>query len=995
MSAPTTSGRPSPKSALPDAWRVEVFRKPGIDDPEGTHLVAAARELGLRGLRSARLGRGYLLPPALAPAEVERIARELLADPVLDDVRLCAPGVAPAGPGSKQRILVAKKPGVMDTVALTIQRALWSTGIVPSAREDDFFVATFRAWEIEGLAPGPAAAADRAELEEIGRRILANETIEDLYLDSEGLHFTRPSSSALRATSKGAQGPVHVPLREAGDERLLRISQEGSLSLSVAEMRAIQAHFRALDREPSACELETLAQTWSEHCKHKTFTGILDFDGERIDNLLKHTIKAATLALNKDWCVSVFHDNAGIIAFDQGFDVCFKVETHNHPSAIDPYGGAGTGIGGVIRDILGVGLGARPIANTDAFFVGPLDLPREDLPKGCLHPRRILRGVIAGVRDYGNRMGIPTVNGGVWFHPAYVGNPLVYAGTVGLMPHSAATKAVEPGDLIVVVGGRTGRDGIHGATFSSVELHEDSETVSSAAVQIGDAITEKRVLDGLLRARDLGLYRAITDCGAGGLSSAVGEMGAECGAEVELQRVPLKYPGLTPEEIWISEAQERMVLAVPPEKLEACLAVFEAEDAEATTIGRFTASGKLVIGWEGTVLADLDMRFLHEGTPRPVRKASYAPPATRDPGCPRSADHARTLLGLLSAPDIASKEWIVRQYDHEVQGMSVLKACVGARLDGPGDAAVLQPLATSSKGIAIACGASPRYGALDPAAMAEAVIDEALRNAVAVGGDPDRTAILDNFSWGNCEKPDRLGALVLAARGCQRAALAYGTPFISGKDSLNNEYRVGDRTLAIPPTLLVSALSIVPDVARTVSMDLKQAGSRLYIVGETKAELGGSHYFEALGLEGGRVPRPDLDLAPRVFRALHGAIRSGLVLACHDLSEGGLAVAAAEMAFAGDLGLDLALEKMPSANWNSDCDPESTRLYSQSCSRFLVEVAEGSGTEFEKRMSASPSARIGTVTASAKLTIRGSGGAVLVAIDLEELRRAHRGSFQG
>jgi phosphoribosylformylglycinamidine synthase len=989
MSNASPLAAPAASTRFPDAWRVEVFRKRGIDDPEGAHLVASAIELGITGIASARLGRGYLFPPSLSSAEIERVARELLADPVLDDVRVSSPRCAPSAATHAHRVLIARKPGVMDPVALSVQRALWTAGVVPAAQSDEFFVTTFRAFEIEGRdGASKTQRLSRASLEELGRRVLANETIEDLYVDDEALHFTRPAPSARH-------GVVHVALGDADERRLAAISRDGSLSLSLEEMRAIQAHFRSLGREPTACELETLAQTWSEHCKHKTFTGIIDFDGERIDNLLKQTIKAATFTLNKDWCVSVFHDNAGIIAFDRGFDVCFKVETHNHPSAIDPYGGAGTGIGGVIRDVLGVGLGARPIANTDAFFVGPWDLPDEQLPKGCMHPRRILRGVVAGVRDYGNRMGIPTVNGGVWFHPAYVGNPLVYAGTVGLMPRGAATKSVEPGDIIVLVGGRTGRDGIHGATFSSLELNEHSETASSAAVQIGDAITEKRVLDALLQARDQGLYRAITDCGAGGLSSAVGEMGADCGAEVDLERVPLKYPGLSPEEIWISEAQERMVLAVPPEKLAACSAVFEAEDAEVTAIGKFTSSGLLSIRWRGECVAELDMRFLHDGAPRPIRRATYTPSTAPDPGCPPAKDHALTLLALLSAPDIASKEWIVRQYDHEVQGMSVLKPFVGTRMDGPGDAAVLKPLAASEKGIAIACGASPRYGSLDPAAMAEAVIDEALRNALAVGGDPDRTAILDNFSWGNCENPERLGALVLAARGCHRAALAYGTPFISGKDSLNNEYRVGDQTLSIPPTLFVSALSIVPDVARSVSMDLKRAGSRVYLVGQTKAELGGSHYFEALGITGGRVPRPDLALAPRLFRALHGALRAGLVLACHDLSEGGLAVAAAEMAFAGDLGLELSLASVPSETWKSAHDPDSTRLYSQSCSRFLVEVAEGSAMEFERRLAPFPFAPIGTVRSHRRLSIRGTNGAELIALAIDDLRRAHRGSFQG
>jgi phosphoribosylformylglycinamidine synthase len=977
------------RNPLPDAWRVEVFRAPARDDPEGESVLAAIRELEIEGVESVRSGRGFLLSPELAREVLERAAREFLADALLDEARIYAPRASPpAAPARWSRILVMRKPGVMDPVALTVQRTLLRTGIVPADAAPGFRVATFRVFELRGaLSPATLAA--------IGARVLGNETIDEVLVGDEGLHFSAPSAAARH-------GRVDVPLCAADDARLAAISKEGGLSLNLLEMQAIQAHYRSLKREPSACELETLAQTWSEHCKHKTFAGVVEIDGERIDNLLKQTIKAATLELARPWCVSVFHDNAGIVEFDQGFDVCFKVETHNHPSAIDPYGGAGTGVGGVVRDILGVGLGARPIANTDAFFVGPTDLPKEKLPKGCMHPRRILRGVVAGVRDYGNRMGIPTVNGGVWFHEGYVANPLVYCGTVGLMPHAAAAKSVAPGDAIVVAGGRTGRDGIHGATFSSAELHEESESLSSSAVQIGDAITEKRVQDALLVARDRGLYRGITDCGAGGLSSAVGEMSEPCGAEVELDLVPLKYPGLAPEEIWISEAQERMVLAVPPEKLAELLAVFHAEDVEATVIGRFTSTGKLSLRARGELVGELDLEFLHEGTPRPVRQASYAPAKLPDPGCPAPPQgHGKTVLALCASPDSASKEWIVRQYDHEVQGMSVIKPFVGVQSDGPGDAAVLQPLSTSRKGIAISCGANPRYGLLDAEAMTEAVIDEALRNVVAVGGDPARTAILDNFSWGNCDKPDRLGSLVRSAQACYRAAKAYGTPFISGKDSLNNEYRVGDRTLAIPPTLLVSALALVPDVGRTVTMDLKRAGSRVYLLGRTRVELGGSQYLGLLGLEGGRVPRPDLAEAPRIFAALHRAIGAGLVLACHDISEGGLAVAAAEMAFAGGLGLALDLSKVrlegPEASGKSGTkfDPGSAQLYSESCSRFLVEVAEGSAASFEKALAGLPCAEIARVVETKRFAARGVDGKPLFELDLEELRRAHTGGFRG
>ncbi|MCH2105759.1 MAG: phosphoribosylformylglycinamidine synthase subunit PurL [Planctomycetes bacterium] len=970
-------------ATLPNAWRVEVFRRPSVDDPEANHLLGAARELGVEALESARVGHGYLLPPELSREAATQIATELLSDPVLDEYTLYEPEELPAPSGASRRVLVAKKAGVMDPVALTIARGLKRTGLGGSAA--DAHISTFSAYELAG-------ELSEEETSLIARRVLGNETIEDLLLDSEALPYGPPAEGSTH-------GRVEVPLLDLDDEALMSLSAEGCLSLNLVEMHAIQAHYREAGREPTACELETIAQTWSEHCKHKTFAGIIEMDGEKIDNLLKTTIKRATDELDKPWCISVFHDNAGIIEFDpeSGWDLCFKVETHNHPSAIDPYGGAGTGIGGVIRDILGVGLGARPIANTDSFFVGPLDMAREDVPKGSMHPRRILRGVVAGVRDYGNRMGIPTVSGGVWVHPDYVGNPLVYAGTVGLIPRSCADKEVCPGDAILVVGGRTGRDGIHGATFSSAELTEDSDVVSSAAVQIGDAIAEKRVLDGLLRARDLGLYRAVTDCGAGGFSSAVGEMGEECGAEVDLDTAPLKYAGLSPEEVWISEAQERMVFAVPPEKLDACRAVFDAEDCESAVIGTFTDTGRLVLRWKGEVVADMAMSFLHDGTPRPTRKAEWSAPDHADPGLKMPEHPGAALLGCLGHPDVASKEWIVRQYDHEVQGASVVKPFVGTQADGPSDAAVLRPLDSTDAGCAISCGANPRYGLLDPYRMALAVIDEALRNSVACGGDPDHTAILDNFSWGNCDKPDRLGALVLASRACYDAAMAYSTPFISGKDSLNNEYRVGDETIAIPPTLLISALAKVQDVKRATTMDLKEPGNSIYLVGITQAELGGSVHFDLMpsGGAGGVVPAPDLEAAPRAMRALAGAIAAGEVRACHDLSEGGLAVAAAESAFAGDLGAELDISGAPLGELPDGYDPDATRLFSESCTRWIVEVSPENEDAFRARFEETPLAHIGRVTESPRLVVRGTDRSTLIDLSTDELRAAHQSGFQG
>ncbi|MDF1800079.1 MAG: phosphoribosylformylglycinamidine synthase subunit PurS, partial [Planctomycetota bacterium] len=541
---PTANPTATQAKSQAAAWRVEVFKRAAIHDPEGEHALAELTELGLAAT-ACRAGHGYLFPPGLSAEDVERITADVLCDPVLEQSAVVAPGEAPEPPAAGIRVLIARKPGVMDPVAESVERLLNKTLFQDAAEPIE--VQTFRIYEVTG--------ADADELERTAARCLANTTIEHLRVGREDLPFGKPKSGG------GVRGRVEVPLLGLDDAGLEKLSVDGCLSLTLLEMQSIQSFYEDLGREPSACELETLAQTWSEHCKHKTFAGDIEFTDEdagtveRFDNLLKSTIARATHEIDAPWCVSVFHDNAGIIEFDKGWDISFKVETHNHPSAIDPYGGAGTGIGGVIRDILGVGLGARPIANTNAFFVGPPDLAPEDLPKGCMHPRRILRGVVAGVRDYGNRMGIPTVSGGLWFDERYIGNPLVYAGTVGLAKREFADKQVHPGDLVVTMGGAVGRDGIHGATFSSIELSEESEEDSAASVQIGNPIEEKRVLDAMLQARDLGLFRAVTDCGAGGLSSAVGEMGEECGVDVDLAEVPLKYPGLASHEIWISEAQ--------------------------------------------------------------------------------------------------------------------------------------------------------------------------------------------------------------------------------------------------------------------------------------------------------------------------------------------------------------------------------------------------------------------------------------------------------
>ena len=689
--------------------------------------------------------------------------------------------------------------------------------------------------------------------------------------------------------------------------------------------------------------------------------------------------------------MSVFSDNAGVVRFDDENDVCFKVETHNHPSAIDPYGGANTGLGGVIRDALGTGLGAKPICNTDVFCVASPDLPQEDVPAGVIHPKRVLKGIVAGVRDYGNRMGIPTVNGALAVDPGYLANPLVFCGTVGVLPRGKSQKQVEPGDRIVAIGGRTGRDGIHGATFSSAELTEESESISGGAVQIGNAITEKIALDVIIQARDQGLFHAITDCGAGGFSSAVGEMGAELGATVDLEKAPLKYQGLSYTEIWISEAQERMVLAVPPEKLPALLGLCTGEGVEATDLGEFVDSGRLTLRYYGEVVADLSMNFLHEGRPAVVREATWTPPEQRPMRLPERSDLTGDLVALLSHWDVCSKEWIIRQYDHEVQGRTAIKPLVGINDDGPGDAAVIVPVRGSVRGLAVGCGVNPRYGRFDPYAMAGCVIDEAIRNCVAVGADPARIALLDNFCWGNTERPETLGTLVLAAEACRDVALAYGTPFISGKDSLNNEFTREGQSLAIPPTLLISALGQINDIRRCVTMDLKEPDNLLLLVGMTRNELGGSLWAHIHQLAGGRVPRVEPAQGRRLIGAVHSVIERGLIRSCHDLSEGGLAAALAEMALAGGYGAQVVLTDVARED---DADSDLVILFSESPTRFVIEVSPDCLAHVEELFRGLPLGRLGQVTGiigdgkrgSPRLTIHGLDRRVVIDASVADLK---------
>lgn len=959
------------------AWRVELELEPSRTDPLG---AAALQSLAARGYplsSDLRVGRGYLLPGSLSREQVDQIVQRLLADPVNEVQRIVGPGEEDQD-GSRT-LLVRRMAGVSDPEAHTAERALRLLDIDLPPKSH---IESYRSYRCLG-------EVDPTSYLEQGGRALANLTIEEAMLGNAPVAL-HPEPSERRSER------TEVALLQLEDDALAKVSSDMSLALTLEEMRAIQEYYRSIDREPTDVELETLAQTWSEHCKHKTLTGPVAFrevdeNGQVVaersySNLLKETVFAATQQLSPEWCWSVFKDNAGVIAMTDEIGIAIKVETHNHPSALDPYGGAGTGIGGVIRDILGTGLGARPFASTDVFCVGTSEIAREDLPPGTMHPDRILDGVIGGVRDYGNRMGIPTVCGTVLRHPGYVANPLVFAGSIGEIDKKDVDKAARPGDLIVAFGGRTGRDGIHGATFSSEALHEDSESVDAAAVQIGDPITEKKVLDVLIQARDRRLFTAVTDCGAGGFSSAVGEMGEEIGAEVDLEAAPLKYPGLSYWEIWISEAQERMVAAIDPSAREELQQLCDTHDVELTVLGTFADHQRLVLRWHGEVVADMPMEFLHGGVPQPTRDAVITSPTREQTQWPQQADITKLTLDTLGHPSVESKEWIVRQYDHEVQGGTVVKPYQGAEGHGPGDGSVIKPRLDLPQGVALGCGLYPRQAEIDPYAATANAIDEAIRNVVAAGGNPHRTAILDNFCWGDCRKPDRFGSLVLAAEACRDAAIAYGAPFVSGKDSLNNEYRVGNEEKAIPPTLLCTAMGIVEDCAKTVCTPLQEAGNLLILLGNTTAEGGGSVASDLLGLKDSGVPRPDFTMAPALFSGLHAAIQGDLVQSCHDLSEGGLAAAAAEMLIGNPrCGATVDVAMVPCLGEV----PPLARLFSESPTRFLVEVKPDHLEAFGHHFRTLPWAVVGNVDSSGSLKLMNERDQVLSEIPVAELAKAN------
>ncbi len=988
------------------AHRIEVALKPeGRDAPGESIRRKVAEHLGIE-LESVRIVDVYTIVGEFSAEELERLQRELLTDPVIHQTSSAG---KPLPKVFAYLVEVGFRPGVTDNVGRTSVAGI--RDVIPAAADRPIEVYTSKQYLLKGCL-------SHAEADRIASGLLANELIQRWrVLDAEEYACLDNPPLDVPKVELAHEPQVRTIDLEVSDEELVRISAEGILALTLDEMKAIQAYYRrpeviekrkqlGLEAKPTDVELECLAQTWSEHCKHKIFNATIEYyEGKRVEtihSLFGTYVRGATEAIGKriDWLVSVFHDNAGIIKFTDEWNLVMKVETHNSPSALDPYGGALTGIVGCNRDPAGTGLGSRLIFNTDVFCFGPPGYEGE-IPPRLLHPKRIFDGVRMGVEHGGNKSGIPTVNGAILFDERFIGKPLVFCGTGGLIPSringaDAAVKIAKPGDAVVMVGGRIGKDGIHGATFSSAEIDERSPT---SAVQIGDPITQKMMLDFLIEARDLGLYTLITDNGAGGLSSSVGETARlSGGAQLELGKAPLKYAGLDPWEILVSEAQERMTIGVPQVRLDELFDLARRRGVEATVLGTYTDSGQFHIKYNDKSVGCLDMDFLHDGCPTMRLKATWKPPQHDEPDIPIKKDCTDDLLAMLGRLNICSKEAVIRQYDHEVQAMSVVKPLVGAANDGPADAAVLRPLYDSDRGIAVACGINPSYGDIDTYHMVACVIDEAVRNIIAVGGKLGTIAGLDNFCWPDpvqsAKTPDgeyKLAQLVRACRALYDYTVAYGVPCISGKDSMKNDYKLGQWSISIPPTVLFSTIGRIENVRRAVTSDAKADGDLVYVLGLTRNELGGSQYYAHHGAVGCSVPRVEALKAARLYNGLSHAIERGLVRSCHDCSDGGLGVALAETAFAGGLGMKLELDRVP----NDGVVREDFLLFSETQSRFVVTVDRQHQRSFEKTMAALPFARIGAVTAEPRLVIKGFSVRPVVDATIADLKEAWQAPLRG
>ncbi|HBE45698.1 MAG TPA: phosphoribosylformylglycinamidine synthase [Deltaproteobacteria bacterium] len=989
------------------AHRIEVACKDGVRDVPGKKLKKRIKtDFGI-DVEAVHVVDVYTIDKELKKEILDVLQNDTFPDPLIQKAFVDRP----APMKGDWAIEVSFKPGVTDNVGRTAKEVIESLSLQPF-REDEA-VYTSRMYFLKG-------GLTEQNIITIAEGMLANTLIQRyIYKRKEEYEQDGGMGMYIPKVEISEEPVVETFPLNTGLEEMMKINRERTWALSPEELMVIQKYFLRKDvikrREkaglgpsPTDVEMEAIAQTWSEHCKHKIFNAIIEYeeDGkkERIDSLFKTYIVGSTERIRKnkgkkDFCLSVFKDNAGIIRFNKGYNLAFKVETHNTPSALDPYGGALTGIVGVNRDPFGTGKGAKLIFNTDVFCFAYPDY-KGGVPPRLFHPKRVLEGVREGVEHGGNKSGIPTINGSLVFDEGYLGKPLVYCGTCGIMPRKihgkpTHTKQAKVGDAIIMVGGRIGKDGIHGATFSSEELSEVSPT---SAVQIGDPITQKRMTDFLLLARDRNLYNSITDNGAGGLSSSVGEMAQDTGGSIlHLDRAPLKYQGLSPWEILLSEAQERMTVAVSKDKVSQFLELSEKMQVLSTVLGEFTDSGMFHILYKGKTVAYLDMDFLHKGLPGMRLKAKWERHIHDEKPVEEPENYTETLLSLLKRWNVCSKEYVVRQYDHEVQGGSVVKPLTGKLNNGPSDAGVIRPCLENPEAVVVSHGICPKYSRFDTYHMVACAIDEAIRNNIATGGTLKRMALLDNFCWSdpvfsekNPEGYYKLAQLVRANRALFDFTTLFGTPCISGKDSMKNDYIFNEIKISIPQTVLISAISVIKNTDRIVTMDFKEHSNFIIVIGTTYPELGGSEYMSLYGRHGNIPPKVRGRVAKDIYRCMERAIATGIIQSCHDISDGGLGCCLAESAFGGGYGIDISLSYVPKISIFRD----DFLLFSESQSRFVVSIRKRDLPQFTSIFHAIPYGIIGTTRKDGRFTIKGMNNNVIIDTEIGLLMDAWQVPFR-
>ena len=991
--------------------RLEIALQDQLADAEGESIRRKALDyfgIQLKRVRSVHI---LTIDAKFNFEQLERIRTEIFTNPVTQ-----ISAFDPLGLPFDWTIWVGYRPGVRDNPGATAVEAVEDLLRLRLAEGEAIYTSKRYCIEGDGLLP--------ADLEKVAGELLANDIIQQWKIipakdwdPKSGIGFIIPK---VRLDHR----PTVYTIPIDSDDTLRKISAERKLALNSNDIPIIRAYF--LDKrvqaerarvglsDPTDVELEYISQARSDHCNHNTFRGLFHYrdlttgNSETVDNLFKTCIEAPTLALKgkKPWVVSVLWDNAGAGRFDEAHYYVITGETHNSPSNMEAYGGAITGIVGVYRDPLGTGKGSRLVMGSYGYCVGPRDYNGELKPH--LHPRRLLDGVIEGVRDGGNKSGIPTTFGQVVFDPGYLGKCLVFVTAVGVMPamihgQPAEQKRTTPGELVIMCGGRVGKDGIHGVTAAS-EIF--SQSTPAGHVQIGDPYTQKKMHDFLLEARDQGLIRFITDNGGGGLSSSVGESARfSNGCEIELEKVPLKYAGLDQWEIWVSESQERMTVAIRPEDLAEFMRLSQKHAVESTVIGQYTDSGKLHITYEGKTCAHIDLALLQSGFPQWEFEAEWISAEQRgliEPVIKAPDDYEALITDLLARPNLCSTEWIIRQYDHEVQGSSVVKPLVGAERDVNSDACVIRPVLGSSKGLAFAQALLPAYSAIDAYHMTSCSIDAAVRRLVAVGADMDHIGGVDNFCWPDIQyhpidNPDgkfKAAQLVRACRALRDMCQAYEIPLLSGKDSMYVDGHLPGRygemhKVSAPETLQFSAISVIHDVTRCVSMDSKVSEDLVYILGTTRNELGGSEYYAHLGEVGLNVPRVRIDEFQAIYRALGEAINRRLVASAHGIYHGGLGVHLAMVAMGGNLGMRIELNRAPAEGIGRN----DTLMFSESAGRFIVTIAPQNRKVFESLFADLTCAYIGTVTAKPRLEIKGLNQETIISLAIKDLKSAWKKPF--